>query len=121
MALITVFQMNTLKIYAIEDAKEVQNTTTSYDESSDKIKEELSKNGNVVTQYTNEEDKKLKTIVWTKGIDPPKMGGTDSEFRKEVTNVNGEVAYVEYKAPYNSGKGWYDVNKTEDRVPDLNL
>ncbi len=121
MALITVFQMNTLKIYAIEDAKEVQNTTTSYDESSDKIKEELSKNGNVVTQYTNEEDKKLKTIVWTKGIDPPKMGGTDSEFRKEVTHVNGEVAYVEYKAPYNTGKGWYDVNKTEDRVPDLNL
>lgn len=113
--------MNTLKIYAIEDEKEVQNTTTSYDESSDKIKEELSQNGNVVTQYTNEEDGKIKTILWTKGINPPKMGGTDSEFSKEITNVNGEVAYIEYKAPYSAGKGWYDVNKTENRVPDLNL
>ena len=121
MILITIFQMNTLEIYAIEDAKEVQNTTTLYDESSDKIKEELSKNGNVVTQYTNEEDKKLKTIVWTKGINPPKMGGTDSEFRKEVTHINGQVAYIEYKAPYSAGKGWYDVNKTENRVQDLNL
>ncbi len=49
------------------------------------------------------------------------MGGEDSEFRKEVTHVNGEVAYIEYKAPYIAGKGWYDVNKTENRVPDLNL
>lgn len=121
MALIIIFQMNTLNIYAIEDAKEVQKTTTSYDESSDKIKEELSKNGNVVTQYTNEEDKKLKTIVWAKGINPPKMGGKDSEFRKEITHLNGEIAYIEYKAPYIAGKGWYDVNKTENRVPDLNL
>lgn len=121
MALIMVFQMNTLKIYAIEDEKEVQNTIASYDESSDKIKEELSQNGNVVTQYKNEEDGKLKTIIWTKGINPPKMGGTDSEFRKETTNVNGEVAYIEYKAPYSAGKGWYDVNKTENRVQDLNL
>lgn len=121
MVFISILQINTLKIYAIEDSKEVQNTTTIYDGSSDKIKEELSKNGNVVTQYTNEEDGKIKTILWTKGINPPKMGGTDSEFRKEITNVNGEVAYIEYKAPYSGGKGWYDVNKTEDRVPDLNL
>lgn len=113
--------MNALNIYAIEDEKEVENTTTSYDESSDRIKEELSQNGNVVTQYTNEEDGKIKTIVWTKGINPPKMGGTDSEFRKEITHINGEVAYIEYKTPYSAGKGWYDVNKTENRVPDLNL
>lgn len=115
------FQMNTLNVYAIKDLKEVQKATTSYDESSNNIKEELSKNGNIVTQYTNEDDKKLKTIVWAKGINPPKMGGEDSEFRKEVTHVNGEVAYIEYKAPYIAGKGWYDVNKTENRVPDLNL
>lgn len=121
MVFISILQINTLKIYAIEDSKEVQKITTFYDESSDKIKEELSQNGNVVTQYTNDEDGKIKTIIWAKGINPPKMGGTDSEFRKEITNVNGEVAYIEYKAPYSAGKGWYDVNKTEDRVQDLNL
>ena len=38
------FQMNTLNVYAIKDLKEVQKATTSYDESSNNIKEELSKN-----------------------------------------------------------------------------
>lgn len=121
MAFTMIFQMNTLNIYAIKDSKEVQKTTTSYDESSNKIKEELSQNGNEVTQYINEEDKKLKTIVWTKGINPPKMGGSDSEFRRIPTYMGGQLAYVEYIAPYIKGKGWYDVNKTEDRIIDKSL
>ena len=121
MAFTMTFQMNTLNVYAIKDLKEVRKSTTSYDESSDKIKEELSQNGNEVTQYVNEEDKKLKTIVWTKGINPPKMGGADSEFRRIPTYMGGQLAYVEYIAPYIKGKGWYDVNKTEDRVIDKSL
>lgn len=120
-ALIMIFTMNTINVYAIEGEKEVKNTMISYYESSDKIKEELSKNGNEVTQYINEEDKKLKTIVWTKGINPPKMGGVDSEFRRELTYIDGKVAYIEYIAPYIEGNGWYDVNKTEDRIVDKNL
>ena len=121
MAFTMTFQINTLNVYAIKDLKEVQKATTSYDESSNNIKEELSKNGNIVTQYTNEEDKKLKTIVWAKGINPPKMGGSDSEFRRIPTYMGGQLAYVEYIAPYIKDKGWYDVNKTEDRIIDKNL
>lgn len=82
-----------------------------------------SKDENVVTEYVNEEDGKLKKIIWTKGITPPQMGGKDSDFKKEITNVgnDGKVKYIEYKSPYIPGQGWYDVNKTENRVPDLNL
>ena len=86
----------------------------------ERLKEEFSKNENVVTEYVNEEDGKLKTIIWTKGITPPKMGGQNSDFEKEITNV-GNVRFVEYKSPYIEGQGWYDVNKTENRVPDENL
>lgn len=73
-----------------------------------------------VTEYFNEEEGEKRTIYWASGITPPKMGGADSDFKKEITNVNN-IQYVEYKAPYVPGRGWYDVNKTEDRVPDANL
>lgn len=73
-----------------------------------------------VTEYFNEEEGEKRTIYWASGITPPKMGGADSDFKKEITNVNN-IQYIEYKAPYLPGRGWYDVNKTEDRVPDANL
>lgn len=73
-----------------------------------------------VTEYFNEEEGEKRTIYWASGITPPKMGGADSDFKKEITNVNN-IQYIEYKAPYVPGRGWYDVNKTEDRVPDANL
>ena len=73
-----------------------------------------------VTEYFNEEEGEKRTIYWASGITPPKMGGADSDFKKEITNVNN-IQYIEYKAPYVPGRGWYDVNKSEDRVPDANL
>lgn len=73
-----------------------------------------------VTEYFNEDEGEKRTIYWASGITPPKMGGTDSDFKREVTNVNN-IQYIEYKAPYISGRGWYDVNKTEDREQDANL
>ncbi len=81
------------------------------------LKDELSKNGNVVTEYINEEDHLPKTILWTQGITPPQMGGPNNEFKKQlVYDANGEVAYIDYIAPYKAGNGWYDVNKSEHFV-----
>lgn len=74
------------------------------------IKEALitSKNNNVV-QYTDEEGE-IRTVIWAKGINAPVMGA-GGDFRKEVTQ-GGFNTYVIYKAPFSSGNGWYDVNKT---------
>lgn len=108
-----------INTYAWESKKRVYDAEIQT-ENSQRLKEEFSKNENVVTEYVNEEDGKLKTIIWTKGITPPKMGGQNSDFEKEITNV-GNVRFVEYKSPYIEGQGWYDVNKTENRVPDENL
>ena len=87
------------------------------------LKDDFSKNGNVVTEYVNDEDKETKTIIWAKGIEPPKIGGENSEFKKQYTyDGNGNVAYIDYIAPYIPGKGWYDINKSENfGSGDLNL
>lgn len=78
----------------------------------EKLKEELSKNGNEVTQYVNDEDQKIKTTVWVKGVTPPDI----SEFIKEK-----DPQYVKYWMPYQADKGWYDVNKTIGRAEDSKL
>ena len=65
-------------------------------------------NDNVV-QYTNE-DGEIRTIIWAKGINGPVMG-EGGDFHKEITQ-GGSDTYVSYKAPFSSGDGWYDVNKT---------
>lgn len=87
------------------------------------LKGELSKNGNIVTEYENDEDKKIKTVLWAKGVKPPKMGGKDSQFKKQITyDSNGNVSYIDYIAPYVAGNGWYDVNKSKGFVQsDMNL
>ncbi len=113
--------MQTCKDIPIALAMDNSSQPFVVDTSGNSIKNELEKNGNVVTQYTNQEDKKLKTILWTKGVTPPKMGGDNSDFKRIETPVNGQVGYVEYKAPYVANHGWFDVNKSEDRVMDQNL
>ncbi len=72
------------------------------------------------TEYFNEDEQEQRTIFWAKGVTPPKMGGENSDFEKIVTDAGG-VQYIEYIAPYRPGNGWYDVNKSEDRVPDAFL
>lgn len=96
---------------------------TAFNVKSVSLKDELSKNGNVVTEYVNDEDKQTKTILWAKGIKPPKMGGEDSQFKKQLTyDSKGNVSYIDYIAPYAPGNGWYDVNKSKDFVlSDMNL
>ena len=95
----------------------IQKDQSATEEAAKKIREEFSQNGNHVTQYENEEDKKIKTIIWASGVTPPEM----TDFIKEKTPSTGSPRYVVYKAPYQPGNGWYDVNKTTDRVEDNSL
>ena len=87
-----------------------QEIKASIQDKAENIKETLitAKNDNVV-QYTNE-DGEIRTVIWAKGINAPAMG-VGGDFRKEVTQ-GGFDTYVIYKAPFSSGNGWYDVNKT---------
>ncbi len=84
--------------------------------------ENFSKEENVITEYFNEDDQEQKQIIWAQGVNPPKMGGADSEFKRETLNdPQGNPLFIEYKVPYIPNKGWYDVNKTEDREGDQAL
>lgn len=120
LALSAVFETNTTTIYAAPDE---ESTLAVSHVGASSLRDELSKNGNVVTEYVNDEDKQLKTIIWAKGIEPPIMGGKDSQFEKRITyDSNKNPDYIEYIAPYIPGKGWYDVNKSKNFVQlDMNL
>lgn len=120
MALAVALQVNATTVYALENALPLGDTLPITAQA-DSLVEKLSQNGNVVTQYVNQEDQKLKTIVWAKGITPPNMGGENSDFIREETYVQGQLTHVEYKAPYIPNQGWYDVNKTESMQVDKNL
>ena len=76
----------------------------------DKVKDSLTtaKNNNIV-QYTDENGK-IRTIIWAKGISAPIMGD-GGDFRKEVTHA-GSDTYIDYKAPFAFGNSWYDINKS---------
>lgn len=93
-----------------DNKKTEQEGKKSIQDKAEDIKEALitAKNDNVV-QYTNEEGE-IRTVIWAKGINAPVMGA-GGDFRKEVTQ-GGLDTYVIYKAPFSSGNGWYDVNKT---------
>lgn len=93
-----------------DNKKTEQERKKSIQDKAENRKEALitAKNDNVV-QYTNEEGE-IRTVIWVKGINAPVMGA-GGDFRKEVTQ-GGFDTYVIYKAPFSSGNGWYDVNKT---------
>lgn len=115
MALAVVLQTSGLPAAAAGPARDEQTTVLTQDNNSaQKLKDELSKAGNKVTQYYNEDEKETRTVLWTNGIEPP----AHSSFVRTTTG-NGE--HIEYIAPYEMGNGWYDVNKTEDREHDQNL
>lgn len=95
---------------ANDNKKTEQEGKKSIQGKAENIKEALitAKNNNVV-QYTDEEGE-IRTVIWAKGINAPVMGA-GGDFKKEVTQ-GGFDTYVIYKAPFSSGNGWYDVNKT---------
>ena len=96
-----------------EDNKKQDNENKPKEQEEDraaKVKDLLttSKNNNVV-QYTDENGK-IRTIIWAKGISAPIMG-EGGDFRKEVTHA-GSDTYIDYKAPFAFGNSWYDSNKS---------
>lgn len=98
---------------ATEDSKKQENENRAKEQEenkADEVKDLLTteKNNNVV-QYTDE-DGKIRTIIWAKGISAPVMG-EGGDFRKEVTHA-GSDTYIDYKAPFTFGNSWYDSNKS---------
>lgn len=93
-----------------DNKKTEQERKKNIQDKAENIKEALiTVNNNNVVQYTNE-DGEIRTVIWAKGINAPVMGA-GGDFKKEVTR-GGFDTYVIYKAPFSSGNGWYDVNKT---------
>ena len=64
---------------------------------------ENGQNNNIV-EYETEEGEK-RTVLFVKGVKPPKLG-ENGDFRK--TEDHG---YIDYKAPFEEGQGYFDVNK----------
>ena len=64
---------------------------------------ENGQNNNTV-EYETEEGEK-RTVLFAKGVKAPKLG-EDGDFRK--TEDHG---YIDYKAPFEEGLGYFDVNK----------
>jgi len=64
---------------------------------------ENGQNNNIV-EYETEEGEK-RTVLFVKGVKAPKLG-ENGDFRK--TEDHG---YIDYKAPYEEGQGYFDVNK----------
>ena len=98
---------------ATEDNKKQDNYNKPKEQEenkADKVKDSLTtaKNNNVV-QYTDENGK-IRTIIWAKGISAPIMGD-GGDFRKEVTHA-GSDTYIDYKAPFAFGNSWYDIDKS---------
>ena len=98
---------------ATEDSKKQEKDNKPKEQEENKaakVKDSLTtaKNNNVV-QYTDENGK-IRTIIWAKGISAPLMG-ENGDFRKEITHA-GSDTYIDYKAPFAFGNSWYDSNKS---------
>ena len=64
---------------------------------------ENGQNNNTVEYETDEGEK--RTVLFVKGVKAPKLG-ENGDFRK--TEDHG---YIDYKAPFEEGQGYFDVNK----------
>lgn len=69
------------------------------------LKSGVNKNAVQYTVLSGRETGKVRNVLWVKGITAPEL----SEFR-EVK----DGSYVVRQINYQSGKGWYDVNKSKD-------
>ena len=66
-------------------------------------KNENEQNNNTV-EYETEEGEK-RTVLFVKGVKAPKLG-ENGDFRKSEDH-----GYIDYKAPFEEGQGYFDVNK----------
>ena len=77
---------------------------------------ENGQNSNIV-EYETEEGEK-RTVLFVTGVQPPKLG-ENGDFRKSEDH-----GYIDYKAPFEEGQGYFDVNKAPfgtDKNIDRNL
>ena len=77
---------------------------------------ENGQNNNIV-EYETEEGEK-RTVLFVKGVKPPTLG-ENGDFRKSEDH-----GYIDYKAPFEEGQGYFDVNKAPfgtDKNIDRNL
>ena len=77
---------------------------------------ENGKNNNVL-EYETEEGEK-RTVLFVKGVNPPALG-ENGDFRRTE-----EHGYIDYKAPFEEGRGYFDVNKApfgKNKEVDQNL
>lgn len=77
---------------------------------------ENGKNNNVM-EYETEEGEK-RTVLFVKGVIPPALG-ENGDFRKTE-----EHGYIDYKAPFKTEQGYFDVNKApfgKNKEVDQNL
>ena len=77
---------------------------------------ENGQNNNIV-EYETEEGEK-RTVLFVKGVKAPKLG-ENGDFRKSEDH-----GYIDYKAPFEEGQGYFDVNKAPfgtDKNIDRNL
>lgn len=77
---------------------------------------ENGQNNNIV-EYETEEGEK-RTVLFVKGVKPPKLG-ENGDFRKSEDH-----GYIDYKAPFKTEQGYFDVNKAPfgtDKNIDRNL
>ena len=77
---------------------------------------ENGQNSNIV-EYETEEGEK-RTVLFVKGVKPPKLG-ENGDFRKSEDH-----GYIDYKAPFEDGQGYFDVNKApfgKNKEVDQNL
>ena len=59
---------------------------------------------NKIVEYETEEGER-RTVLFVKGVKPPKLG-ENGDFRKSEDH-----GYIDYKAPFEEGQGYFDVNK----------
>ena len=64
---------------------------------------ENGQNNNIVEYETEEGEKRI--VLFVKGVKPPKLG-ENGDFRKSEDH-----GYIDYKAPFEEGQGYFDVNK----------
>ena len=77
---------------------------------------ENGQNNNIV-EYETEEGEK-RTVLFVKGVKPPKLGD-NGDFQKSEDH-----GYIDYKAPFKTEQGYFDVNKAPfgtDKNIDRNL
>lgn len=59
-------------------------------------------------------------VIWARGVNNIKVNGKDSEFKCDPVD-HGALVFHEYYSEFDPTKGYFDINKSEDRDKDAYL